>query len=334
MARWCMVAAATLMTAGEPASSQVIKLGSLAPEGSPYHQGLVEIAQAWKKMSNGGVDVRIFPGGVVGDEPDMIRKMRIGQLNAAALTSVSLITIAPDIEAISFPSMVQTDEELDEVIRVVGPQLEQQLQERGFVLVAWTLAGWVHFFAREPVIAPADLQRQKLFFWGSDTRYLELLKRTRFHPVSLPVAELLPSLQSGLVEAFAAPPAVALAFQWHPRAPHMTAMRWQPLPGCVVVDQRTWNRIPEALRPGLLAEARRISGSLMARSRQLEIDAIAAMKQAGLTVHDVPDTVREEWMDLVRREGYPIFVGSRFSREIFEAVQAAVAPLRQSAPVE
>lgn len=319
-----------LMTAG--ASAQTIKLGSLAPDGSPYHKALQEIAQSWKTLSGGKVTLRIYPGGIVGDESDMIRKMRIGQLNAAALTSMSLISITPDIEAISFPSMVQTDEEMDEVIRQVGPVLEQQLDEKGFSLICWTLAGWVHFFAREPVIVPADLQKQKLFFWGSDTTYLELLKRSGFQPVALPVAELLPSLQSGLVEAFASPPTVALAFQWHTRARHLTAMRWQPLPGCVLVDNRTWNKIPDDLRAQMLASARSISADLLKQSRQLERDAIAAMTETGITVHDVPATSREQWFELVRREGYPLFIGPRFSQDMYDRVQAVVQPLRSAPP--
>lgn len=313
------------------ANGQAIKLGSLAPEGSPYHKALMEIAQSWKTISDGKVTLRIYPGGIVGDESDMIRKIRIGQLNAAALTSMSLISIVPDIEAISFPSMVQTDEEMDEVIRTVGPVIEKELDEKGFTLISWTLAGWVHFFAREPVITPADLQKQKLFFWGSDTTYLELLKRAGFQPVALPVAELLPSLQSGLVEAFASPPTVALAFQWHTRARHLTNMRWQPLPGCVLVDNRTWKKIPEDQRTRMLEDARNISVKLLQQSRQLEADAIGAMKETGITVHEVPAESREAWFELIRKEGYPLFVGPRFSQAMYDRVQSVVQPMR-SAP--
>jgi len=310
------------------ANAQVIKLGSAAPEGSPYHKALLEIAQSWNTISDGKVTMRIYPGGIVGDESDMIRKMRIGQLSGAALTSVSLITIVPDIEALSFPSIIRTDEEIDYVIEKIGPVIEKQLSEKGFTIVGWTLAGWVHFFARQPVVSPADLQKQKIFFWGSDTAYIEMLKRSKFQPVPLPVSELLPALQSGLLEAFASPPAVALAFQWYTKAPNMTAMRWQPLPGCVIVDNRVWNKIPKELQAELIASARSITINLMRQSRQLEIDAVEAMKKNGLTVHEVPDSIRQEWIDIVHREGYPIFVGPRFSREIFNQVQEALDTFR------
>jgi TRAP-type transport system periplasmic protein len=312
------------------ASAQTIKLGSLAPEGSPYHLALMEMAEAWREISDGKVKLRIYPGGIVGDESDMIRKMRIGQLHGAALTSVNLINITPDIEAFSFPTMVRTDEELDAVIREVGPVIEEQLEEKGFTLLSWTLAGWVHFFARAPVVTPEDLQRQKLFFWGSDTAYIELLKRTGFQPVSLPVGELLPALQSGLVEAFASPPTVALAFQWYPRTPNLTAMRWQPLPGCVLIDNRQWRKVPAELQPKLIEAAQMVAGKLMAESRQLEQDAIAALRENGVVLHDVPAEARQAWIGLVEREGFPIFVGPRFSREMFDRVTAVTSRFRES----
>lgn len=321
---FCCIMLAGLTETG----AQTIKLGSAAPEGSPYHQALMEISQSWKTISDGKVTLRIYPGGVVGDESDMIRKIRIGQLNGAALTSVNLITIVPDIEVFSFPTILRTDEEIDYVIERVGPVIEKQLNEKGFTLIAWTLAGWVHFFAKEPVIAPSDLQKQKLFFWGSDTAYLELLKRTKFQPVPLPVSELLPALQSGLLGAFASPPAVALAFQWYSKAPHMTNMRWQPLPGCVIVDNRQWNKISPSLQKELIASARSITVNLMRQSRKLETDAIEAMKKNGLTVHEVPDAIRQEWIEIVHREGYPIFIGPRFSRDIFNQVQSALETLQ------
>lgn len=332
MKQHILMVLAVLLLQAPLARPQVIKLGSLAPEASPYHIALQEIAHSWKELSAGKVTLRTYPGGIVGDEADMLRKMRIGQLNACAVTTMSLISIIPDIEALSFPTIVRSDEEMDLVIEKVGPYIEQQLEEKGFTLLTWTLAGWVHFFAHDPVITPEDLQRQKLFFWGSDTAYIELLKRTGFQPVSLPVGELLPSLQSGLVEAFASPPTIALAFQWYPRAAHMTAMRWQPLPGCVIVDNRTWHRIPENLRHELMASSRRIGAGLLKKSREFEKEAIEVIKKHGVIVHEVPDEARREWISLVEREGYPMFAGPRFSREIFDRIQAVLSEFRAQAP--
>ena len=321
----CMVA-----LGAAPAFSQVIKLGTVAPEGSPWHEAMLEIAQKWKELSNGRVTLRIYAGGVVGDEKNMLRKIRIGQLHATALTSGTLMDIVPDIEAISFPMLVRTNGELDYVIEKLGPEFEARLAEKEFKVLTWSTAGWVHFFTKEPVITPDDMKKRKLFFWGSDTTYVELLKTTGFNPVPLAITDLLPSLQTGLVDSFAAPPTAALSFQWFAFAPHMTDLRWQPLPGTTVVSMKQWKRIPPDLRPLLEGVAREVGTRFQKRIRKLEREAVAAMKNHGLKVHTVPPAVEEEWRTLVQDKAHPVFVGSRFSKEIFDTVRNVLDEYRKS----
>lgn len=313
-----------------PTFSEVIKLGTVAPEGSPWYEAMLEVGQKWKELSHGSVTLRIYPGGVAGDERDMLRKIRIGQLHATALTDVTLIDIVPDIEAISFPMLVRTDGELDYVMEKLGPELEARLAKKGFKVLTWSTAGWVRFFSKEPVVTPDDMRKRKLFFWGSDTMYLELMKTAGFHPVPLAITDLMPSLQTGLVDTFGAPPAAALAFQWFALAPHMTDLRWQPLPGATVVSNREWNKVPADLRPQLEDVARQAGTRLQKQVRELEQAAIAAMKNHGLTVHRVSPEVEEEWKTLAREKGYPVFVGHRFSEEMFHTVQRLLDEYRRS----
>jgi len=315
-----------------PAFSQVIKLGTVAPEGSPWHEAMLEVAQKWKELSNGKVTLRIYAGGVAGDEKDMLRKIRIGQLHATALTSSTLLDIVPDIEAISFPMLVRTDGELDYLMEKLGPEFEARLAGKGFKVLTWSTTGWVRFFAKEPVITPDDMKKRKLFFWGSDTTYVELMKTWGFNPVPLAISDLLPSLQTGLVDSFPAPPAAALSFQWFALAPHMTDLRWQPLPGTTVVSMKQWARIPADLRPLLEDAARKVGTRLQKRIRELEQEAIATMKNHGLTVHAVSREVEEEWKTLVREKGYPVFVGPRFSKEMFDTVCSILDEYRSGSP--
>ena len=315
-----------------PTFSQVIKLGTVAPEGSPWHDTLLEVAQKWKELSNGRVTMRIYAGGVAGDETDMLRKIRIGQLHATALTSLTLIQIIRDIETITFPMFIRTDGELDYVIEKLGPEFEASLARKGFKVLTWSTTGWAHFFTKEPVIRPDDMKKRKLFLWGSDTAYMELLKSSGFKPVALAITDLLPSLQTGLVDSFAAPPAAALSFQWFALAPHMTDRRWQPLPGSTVVSMKRWNKIPPDLRPLLEDAARKAGARLQKRIRELEQEAIVAMKNHGLTVHAVSPEVEEEWRTLVREKAYPVFVGPRFSKAIFDTVRSVLDEYRSRAP--
>jgi TRAP-type C4-dicarboxylate transport system substrate-binding protein len=312
------------------ADAQVIKLGTVAPEGSPWHDAMLETAQKWHELSGGRVKVRIYAGGVAGDEKDMLRKIRIGQLHATALTSSTLLEIIPDIEAMSLPMLIRTDGELDYVIEKLGPEFENRLAKKGFKVLTWSCAGWVHFFTKEPVTTPEEMKNQKLFFWGSDTAYVELLKRWGFNPVPLGITDLLPSLQTGLVDSFPAPPTAALSFQWFALAPHMADFRWQPLPGTTVVSMKKWNKIPADLRPSLEGAAREVGTRLQRRIRELEKEAIAVMKKHGLTVHPVSPPTEEAWTTLLREEGYPVFVGPRISKKMFDTVRDLLNEYRRS----
>jgi TRAP-type C4-dicarboxylate transport system substrate-binding protein len=309
---------AALLPVAGPA--QVIKLGTVAPEGSPWHDALVRIAQQWRTLSNGKVQLRIYAGGVAGDEEDMLRKIRIGQLHATALTTSTLIDIVPDLEALLFPLVLQEDGELDYVIEKLGPEFERRLEEKGLKVLSWSTAGWVHFYSKEPVVTPDDMKKRRFFFWGLDTTYVELMKRMGFNPVPLAITDLLPSLQTGLVDTFAAPPAAALSFQWFALAPNMTNLRWQPLPGVTVISLREWQKLPEDLRKEFEAAIRSESVGLQKRIRSLEREAIEAMKKHGLKVWDVAPAVEQQWHTLVEEKCLPVFVGTRFSREMYDQV--------------
>ena len=123
-------AAALLAAASQPALAETLKLGTLAPEGSPWHEGIRDIAEDWKAQSSGDLEVRIYAGGVIGDEHDMVRKMRIGQLHAAALTGDGLSRIAPEIKALMIPMMVRSDDELNYVRDRLHERLAGTMAER------------------------------------------------------------------------------------------------------------------------------------------------------------------------------------------------------------
>jgi TRAP-type C4-dicarboxylate transport system substrate-binding protein len=311
-----------------PAPGQVIKMGTIAPEGHPMHGALVRMAQEWKELSRGRIDVRLYAGGVAGDETDMVRKMRIGQLQAAGLTLSSMSTVVPDAWVFSLPMLVETDEELDAAIEAVGDDIERRLEEKGFKVLAWTSAGWVHFFTKEPVVTPDDMRKHKLFFWGSDTQYLELIKNAGFNAVPLAVTDLLTSLQTGLVNAFAAPPTAALAFQWFALARNMTMLRWQPMPGVLVISTKVWDRFPEALQAELQASAERITREVHQKVQDLDQKAVMVMRNLGLKTHEVPEAVKADWEKMVREKGLPVFVGERISKDVYDRLRNAIREAR------
>ena len=291
-----------------PASALTIKLGTLAPEGSPWYNIIRDMAQAWKEGTNGKIKVRIYPGGVAGDDPDMVRKMRIGQLHAAVLSAAGLYDIAPETQALQMPMMLASYEELDYVMDRLAPKFEAMLEAKGFKVLSWGDAGWVHFFAQKPVVRPEDLKPLRLFVWSGDTLYVEAWKDAGYRPVPLASTEIHSALQSGLINAFPATPIAALSFQWFGLAKHMTDLKWAPLIGATVISTRKWRRIPDDIKLLLVESAREAGARIRWETRKVGNEAVTVMKKHGLVVHHVPSDVVRDW-ERSARAGYPKIVG-------------------------
>jgi TRAP-type transport system periplasmic protein len=282
------------------AETIVIKLATVAPAGSTWHEYLQEIDEQWTQASNGQVRLKIYAG-TLGDEEDIMRRIRIGQLDAATVTTAGLSTVDDATKALHIPLAFASYEELDYVQARLAPMLKEALREKNIIVLNWGDAGWVHFFTKSPVQRPADLRAQKLFVWaaGDTTQTEQLWKKLGFNPVPLSVVDIIPALQTGMITAYQAPPIAALANQWFPFTDSMTGMKWAPLTGATVISARTWSRIPPDLRTKLARIAEQAGVRLRDRVRGLEQDAIAAMVKRGVHVVEVSPDARREWEKLV-----------------------------------
>lgn len=308
------------LLASLPAFAQTIKFGTLAPEGSPWYNIFRDMAQAWKEMTGGRIRFRIYPGGVAGDDPDMVRKMRVGQLHAAMLSGAGLSQIAPEIQALQMPMMLASYDELDYVRDRLAPKLEAVLEAKGFKVLNWGDAGWVHFFTQRPVVHPEDLKSLRLFVWSGDTAYVDAWKDAGYRPVPLAATEIHTALQSGLINAFSTTPIAALSFQWFGSAKHMTDLKWAPLVGATVISARKWRQLPDDVRPLLLRSAREAGARIRRETRKLGDDAVEVMKKHGLVVHHVPPDVVADWQRSFLA-GYPKLVGKVVPAEMVAEVE-------------
>ncbi|MGB5881593.1 MAG: TRAP transporter substrate-binding protein DctP, partial [Thermoanaerobaculia bacterium] len=201
-----------LATRGVEAAT-VIKLATLVPDGSVWDKALKEMGADWKESSDGRVTLRIYPGGVAGDEPDVVRKMRIGQIQAASLTVTGLSEIDPAFKVFTIPLFYDSYEELLFVLEAMEPYLAAKLEARGFVFVHWGHAGWVHLFSKDPIRQIDDLKQQKLFVWAGQDDMVQWWMRSGFKPVALAATDIMTGLQTGMIEVLPTTPLAALNLQ-------------------------------------------------------------------------------------------------------------------------
>lgn len=278
-----------------PAHAAKLKLGTLAPEGSPWHEIIRDMAAQWKEASGGRVDLRIYPGGIAGDDRDMVRKMRLGQLHLAVLTGEGLSEIASEVMALQMPLVLRTDGELDYVMEHFTPTLEKALEKKGFKVLSWGYAGWVRLFSATPVLTPGDRKSLRLFTWAGDPAYEEAWKLAGFQPVALQVTEMHTALQSGLINSFTATSLAALSFQWFGQAKHTMDMTWGPLVGATVIRKKSWDKLPDELKPKLAAIAAEAGARMKSETRRLDAEAVEAMREYGLIVHPVDPEMIPVW---------------------------------------
>ena len=277
----------------------IIKMASLAPEGSPWHQVLQDIAQDWRDLSKNRVRLKIYAGGVIGDESDMVRKMRLGQVQAAALTAEGLSYIDKGIYGLSLPLLAKNYAQLDWLRSQIEPELRRRFEAKGFKVLAWADVGWVYWFSREPVRSPDDLQKLRIFTWAGDPHTPRLWKAAGFQPVSLSAVDVLPGLQTGLIDAVSSSPLTAASFQWFGVARYMTNLPWAAMTGALIVKQSSWDLIPAELRPDLLAAVEKRALRIKNEIRHSDPEAVAVMLEHGLEVMNLSEEDEAQWQQMI-----------------------------------
>lgn len=306
----------------------IVKLGSPTPEGSPWHDALQELAADWKRISDGRVQIKIFPNGIAGDERDMIRKMRINTIQAAVISGSGLNDIAPDSIALSLPFLIHSDSELTFVFSKLKPKLEKDIEAAGFKMIAWTKAGWLYFFSRDPVVYPDDLKRQKLAASDVDVSMAPALKALGFKTVTLTLNEIMAGLSSGMVDACYTVPLGAVAYQWFGIAKNMCTLPMAPVLGGIIISDRIWRRIPEDIKPDLIAAAEKVGGKLEDQNAAMEREMMDIMREHGLAEHAVPPDAEKEWRELFAR-GVESLVGDSFSTDAYVYVRDIITEYRK-----
>ncbi len=291
-----LAASAVLATAAAaPAAPVVIKLGTAAPDGSSWHLLLKELAEKVADASGGAVKIKIFAGGVAGNEGDMIRKMRVGQLQAAAVTVIGLHDIDTAPQAISAPGVIRDQDEWDHVFAAMTPIWEKRLEAKGYVALMWADTGWIYLFLTQEKRTAEEAKGTRVFAWAGDPASVRGWELAGYQPVVLSSTDVLTAFSTGMIDGIASTPAVAFTARYHEHARYMPDVPYGHLPGVTIVTKATWDRIPADAQPKILALAREYAAKVNAEVSKLNADALAQMKKAGLKVLPLTDEERQVW---------------------------------------
>jgi len=274
---------AALAAISTSARAQVtIKLGTLAPQGSTWHDLLKELGQRWEQASGGQVKLRIYAGGTQGSEGDMVRKMAVGQLQAAAISNVGMHDVVAEPQALTVPFLFQDEPQMKCAFRKVQPRIEQTLAQKGYVAVQWSTVGAIHLYCKQPRRTPAEMGNARVWVWEGDPKSVEAFRLAGLSPVVLSSADIVPSIQTGMIDCVPNVPLYMLTTRLFERAPNMMDTPWAYMIGATLVKKDTWEKIPADVRPKLVAIAQELGGRIDTEVRRLNQDAVSAMQKQGL----------------------------------------------------
>ncbi|MBT3796796.1 MAG: TRAP transporter substrate-binding protein DctP [Candidatus Marinimicrobia bacterium] len=274
-------------------------MATLAPEGTEWHGLLVELGQQWKEVTNGEVRLRIYPGGVVGDERDMIRKMRIGQIHGAAISNEGMTEINPYFTTFYMPMMYQSYDEVDFVRERLSDELLNITEDNGFKILTMVDVGWAYWFSTEPIYTPDDLKNNKIFIWAGDYKSVQLYEKHGYQPVPLAMTDVLSGLQTGLITSLGFNPLYALAQQLFGIADNMLEMKWGNLTAAIIIDLKTWNKIKPEYQQSMLTVAKKIGNGFQEKNRYESDKSVEVMKKYGLKVNKPSPEQVQIWNELI-----------------------------------
>tara|TARA_B100001057_G_scaffold39174_1_gene35281 strand:- start:4699 stop:5676 length:978 start_codon:yes stop_codon:yes gene_type:complete len=301
----------------------IIKLATVAPEGTEYYNLLFEMGQRWQQETNGQVQLRIYPNGVVGGERDTIRKMRVGQIQASAMSSIGLAELTDQIQAFTLPMGFETYEDVDKVKEVMFDDISEGLSQSGFKLLFLVDIGWVYWFSSKEISVPQDLKDAKIYTTAGDYVTVELFRKFGFNAVPVSETDVLTSLQTGMINSMQTVPILSLSSGWSALMPNMLDLKWGAFVGAVIVDERVWNKIKPEYQKVMMDIAKDIGKKYQQTGRETEKKAIEAMKSYGMNVITPTEEEIKIWDDF-KDEITPDVIDTFLSVDIYNKVVDAI----------
>jgi len=313
-----------------PASAQnvVLKLGTLAPEGTSWVKAFREISRELERKTNKQVVLRLFPGGILGDEEDMLRKVKVGQIQGALLTGGGLGLIFKDIKILAIPFLFQNYREVDALLGKMEDFFQKGFQDNGFKSLGWTEQGFIYVFSKEPIKNVADIRKGKVWSWEDTAMGRAVFKELGINPIPLSIPDILMALQTGMIDTVYSSPLAAISMQWFTKVSWMTDLPLAYSAGAVVFQKTALEKIPVSQREIVEEIFRRNLAPLKEITRQENAKAIQVLAGRGIKrVTPSPGDVRE--FQAICMRGIDRLGEEEFSRKTLEEVRTFLKTLRK-----
>ena len=305
-----------------------IKIATLSPEGSFWMEKMREGAKEVKKKTQGRVSIKYYPGGVMGDDKAVMRKIRIGQLHGGALIAGSLSDVYKDNQIYGLPLKFKSYEEIDYVRSKMDPIIIQGLEKGGFVALGLAEGGFAYIMSNQSIQTVADLQQKKIWVPDNDPTILEGIKAFDITPIPLSISDVRAGLQTGLIDTVTTSPIGALALQWHTQVKYLMDFPFLYIYAVLVIDQKAFSKISQEDQPIVREILGRIFKEIDTQNRKDNVKALDALRKQGIQFILPSSKALKEWYDRAKLVPDKLVKSGRFSKKIVDILETHIQEFR------
>jgi TRAP-type C4-dicarboxylate transport system substrate-binding protein len=313
--------------ARKPKPDFQIKFATLAPEGSTWMKTMHAIDDEVRRRTENRLGFKFYPGGVQGDEKDVLRKIRNGQLHGGGFSGFGLGSVVSEVRVQELPFMFESLDELDYLRDQTDPYFEKAFEDKGYLHMGWADVGFIHIFSKHPIATPDDMASAKMWIWAGDPLAELFFKAFDLSPIPLSAPDVLTSLQTGIINTVYGSSLACVALQWFTRIDYMTDVPVTHGLGAALVSKKAFKKVDPADVEILLEVSRPLLKQLSEKTRVQNLEAVEEMKKEGVQVIAVEDAVRAEFFR-TGREAWGDGVGTLYSQELLDRVTAVLEEYR------
>lgn len=310
----------------------VIKLATVAPEGTTPMNVMKEYDAAVRKESGGRLGFKFYPGGVVGDEKDVLRKIRIGQMQAGGFTGVGLGQAAPEVRILDTPFLFHNTAEIDYIYNKFTSEFSQDFEQGGFIFLGWAEVGFVYVFTQKPIYSVQDMKDVRAWMWEGDPIAEASFKVLKLAPIPLSIADVNTSLQTGMINCVYSPPYEIIALQWFTKVKYMLDVPLSNSSGAVLVSKKFFDSLPQDLQQILLKDGQIYLPKLTQLGREDNQKALETLELKGITITHPKSSSELSYYYQTGEEARQMLLGRLYSADLLHRVESALEQYRKDNP--
>jgi len=310
------------------ADAAVLKIATVAPEGSEWMQAMRDGAAVIKERTEGRVQLKYYGGGVMGNDTKVLGKIRINALQGGAFTPSALQQIYPEISLFSLPLTFESVEEANYVRSKLDARLKNGLEEKGFVSFGFSATGFALIMSNDPVRSLDDMRGKRVWVPEGDKISYASMEALSLSPVTLPLTDVLTGLQTGLIDIVAMSPIGALVLQWHTKVNYVTDMPLVYTFGFMAIDKRAFRKISAADQAIVAEVMTGIYSKFNTKNLVDNDEAMQALINSGIEAVSVDATEIEGIRDVLQQSNRDLAVQGEYSVELYDEMMRYVEEYR------